>query len=121
MLEGGHVRDNMLYERMPARTPAALDLVSMLIADAMVPALLLAGLYIAFLLVLGRLRPDCLPAIPAAKRGEIRGVALAGEAVRALAPPLLLVGGVLASIIGGFAAPTEAAGMGAAISIAVAA
>ena len=36
-----------------------------------------------------------------------------GRIVRALAPPLILIFGVLGSILGGFATPTEAAGVGA--------
>jgi tripartite ATP-independent transporter DctM subunit len=94
--------------------------VGTLFAAAMVPGLMLAGLYIAFILLLGRLRPDLMPPIPAAERAEIRGWALAGKALYALAPPLLLVIGVLGTIIGGFAAPTEAAGVGAVLSIGIA-
>src|SRR6056297_2783932 len=95
--------------------------VGTLFAAAMMPGLMLAGLYIAFMLVLGRLRPDLMPPIPAEERAQIAGWALARKAVMALAPPLLLVGGVLGTIIGGFAAPTEAAGVGAALSIIIAA
>jgi tripartite ATP-independent transporter DctM subunit len=86
----------------------------------MVPGLMLAGLYIGFILLLGRLRPDLMPPIPEAERAEIRGWALAGKAIYALAPPLLLVVGVLGTIIGGLAAPTEAAGVGAVLSIGIA-
>jgi tripartite ATP-independent transporter DctM subunit len=44
---------------------------------------------------------------------------LAGKAVRVVLPPLLLIVAVLGSIIGGIAAPTEAASMGALGSILV--
>ena len=94
--------------------------VGTLFAAAIVPGLMLAGLYIAFILILGRLRPDMMPPIPAEERAEIRGAALAWKAVYALAPPLLLVAGVLGTIIGGIAAPTEAAGVGAVLSILIA-
>ncbi|MEL6205519.1 MAG: TRAP transporter large permease subunit [Pseudomonadota bacterium] len=95
--------------------------VGTLFAAAMVPGLMLAGLYIGLILIVGRLRPDLMPPIPAVERAEIAGRELAIKAVKALAPPLLLVGGVLGTIIGGLAAPTEAAGVGAALSIAIAA
>ncbi|MDX8347328.1 TRAP transporter large permease subunit [Cognatiyoonia sp. IB215446] len=94
--------------------------VGTLFAAAMMPGLMLAGLYIGFILVLGRLRPDLMPPIPEAERAEIRGWALARKAVYSLAPPLLLVAGVLGTIIGGIAAPTEAAGVGAVLSIVIA-
>ncbi|MDX8351805.1 TRAP transporter large permease subunit [Cognatiyoonia sp. IB215182] len=94
--------------------------VGTLFAAAMMPGLMLAGLYIGFILILGRLRPDLMPPIPEAERAEIRGWALARKAVYSLAPPLLLVAGVLGTIIGGIAAPTEAAGVGAVLSIVIA-
>ena len=95
--------------------------VGTLFAAAMIPGLMLAGLYISFILVLGKLRPDLMPPIPPEERAEIAGWDLALKAVKALAPPLLLVGGVLGTIIGGLAAPTEAAGVGAVLSILIAA
>jgi tripartite ATP-independent transporter DctM subunit len=95
--------------------------VGTLFAASMIPGLMLAGLYITFLLVLGQLKPDMMPPIPAEERADIQGWELAKKAVMALAPPLLLVGGVLGTIIGGLAAPTEAAGVGAALSIMIAA
>ncbi|MGZ2259655.1 TRAP transporter large permease [Roseobacter sp. A03A-229] len=94
--------------------------VGTLFAAAMMPGLMLAGLYIGFILILGRLRPDLMPPIPEEERAEIRGWALAWKAVYSLAPPLLLVAGVLGTIIGGIAAPTEAAGVGAVLSIIIA-
>jgi len=95
--------------------------VGTLFAAAMGPGLMLALLYIAFILALGHFRPALMPPIPESERADIRGLALARKAVLALAPPLLLVGGVLGTIIGGLAAPTEAAGVGAALSILIAA
>lgn len=95
--------------------------VGTLFAAAMIPGLMLAGLYIVFILVLGRLRPDLMPPIPAEERAEIQGWELAKKALLALAPPLILVTGVLGTIIGGLAAPTEAAGVGAVLSIGIAA
>ncbi|MEM8950895.1 MAG: TRAP transporter large permease subunit [Pseudomonadota bacterium] len=95
--------------------------VGTLFAASLLPGLMLAGLYCAYILALGWFRPGLLPPIPVDERKDIAGMALFLAAVKALAPPLLLIGGVLGSIIGGFAAPTEAAGVGAILSIAVAA
>ncbi|MQQ08969.1 TRAP transporter large permease subunit [Epibacterium sp. SM1979] len=95
--------------------------VGTLFAAAMMPGLMLAGFYIVFIVILGKIRPDMVPALPEQERGEITGWPLALQAIKALAPPLILVGGVLGSIIGGFAAPTEAASVGAVFSILIAA
>ncbi|MEM7488166.1 MAG: TRAP transporter large permease subunit [Pseudomonadota bacterium] len=95
--------------------------VGTLFAAAMVPGLMLAVLYVLFILALGRARPDLMPPIPASERADLPGRVLARRAFFALTPPLLLVGGVLGSIIGGYAAPTEAAGVGAILSILIAA
>lgn len=95
--------------------------VGKLFAAAMIPGLMLATLYILYILILGRLRPDMVPAIPAAERSQIGGWPLVIKAIKALAPPLLLVGGVLGSIINGIAAPTEAASIGAVAAILIAA
>ncbi|MEL6265557.1 MAG: TRAP transporter large permease subunit, partial [Pseudomonadota bacterium] len=92
--------------------------VGTLFAAALMPGVFLAGLYILYLLALGRMRPALLPPIPVEERDR-SGLLL--KAFRALLPPILLVGGVLGSIIGGFAAPTEAAGVGAILSILIAA
>ncbi|MEO1331080.1 MAG: TRAP transporter large permease subunit [Pseudomonadota bacterium] len=95
--------------------------VGTLFAASLIPGLALAGLYCLYILGLGYLRPAMLPPIPPAEREQLTGGALAFAAFKALTPPLLLIGGVLGSIIGGFAAPTEAAGVGAILSIAIAA
>ena len=77
------------------------------------PGLMLAGIYIAYLLGLGIVRPHMVPAVPKAERDLISGGELAGKLLRVVLPPIALVGAVLGSIIGGIAAPTEAASMGA--------
>jgi len=79
-----------------------------LFAGALVPGLLLVLLYISYLLVVAGFRPEIMPAHPS----DDDTVSL-GRIVRALAPPLILIFGVLGSILGGFATPTEAAGVGA--------
>jgi tripartite ATP-independent transporter DctM subunit len=95
--------------------------VGTLFAAAMLPGLLLAGLYVLYVLVLGIVRPDMVPAIPMQERALISKAELAGKMFRVVGPPVGLVGAVLGSIIAGIAAPSEAASMGALGSILVAA
>jgi len=87
--------------------------VGTLFAAAMIPGLLLAGIYIVYLLALGVIRPEMVPPVPKAERDLISRSELWGKLVRVVLPPIALVGAVLGSIIGGIAAPTEAASMGA--------
>lgn len=84
-----------------------------LFAAAIVPSLLLSGLYIAYLLVLSRLRPELAPPLPQAERDALGRRDLILQVVKVVVPPLVLVIAVLGSIIGGVAAPTEAASLGA--------
>jgi tripartite ATP-independent transporter DctM subunit len=95
--------------------------VGTLFAAAMLPGLLLAALFCAYILGLAYLRPQDAPPIPAAERAELTGRDLARRAAWVLAPPLALIFGVLGSIIGGLASPTEAAAVGAFLSILIAA
>ena len=95
--------------------------VGTLFAAAMMPGLMLAGLYIGYILLLGMLKPDMAPAIPPEERAAISATQLAGKLIRVVAPPVGLVIAVLGSIVAGIAAPSEAAAMGALGSIVVAA
>jgi len=95
--------------------------VGTIFAAAMIPGLLLSGIYVIYILLLGMVRPDMAPAIPVEERAAISGLELTGKILRVVAPPIGLVFAVLGSIIGGIAAPSEAAAMGALGSILVAA
>ena len=95
--------------------------VGTLFAAALMPGLLLAGLYCLYVIGVGIVRPEAAPAIPAEERAAVSRRDLAGRLVRVVAPPLSLIVAVLGSIIGGVAAPTEAASMGALGSIVIAA
>jgi tripartite ATP-independent transporter DctM subunit len=95
--------------------------VGTLFAAAMVPGLMLAGIYILYILALGVLRPAMVPAISREERATVSKAELAGKFFRVVAPPIGLVAVVLGSIIAGVAAPSEAASMGALGSILVAA
>ncbi|EGP10025.1 TRAP transporter large permease [Afipia clevelandensis] len=95
--------------------------VGTIFAAAMIPGLMLSGIYVIYILVLGMVRPDMVPAVPPEERAQISGLQLTGKIVRVVAPPIGLVIAVLGSIVAGIAAPSEAAAMGALGSILVAA
>jgi hypothetical protein len=63
--------------------------------------------------VLGVLKPDLMPPIPLAERDAVSRRQLWLRFWKVVVPPILLVVSVLGSIVGGVAAPTEAAAMGA--------
>ncbi len=79
-----------------------------LFAGALIPGLLLVLLYITYLLLVAAFKPNTMPAH---ERGPDERVSL-GRILHALLPPLVLIFAVLGSILGGFATPTEAAGVG---------
>jgi tripartite ATP-independent transporter DctM subunit len=86
--------------------------VGTLFAGAMMPGLLLAGLYLLYLLGMAVISPQSLPPIPKAERDALSGRQLLKDVLLSVVPPLVLMIAVLGSIIGGFAAPTEAASVG---------
>jgi tripartite ATP-independent transporter DctM subunit len=87
--------------------------VGTLFAAALVPGLMLAGLYILYILVFAFLKPDKAPPIPASERAALSRRELWVRLVKGVAPALGLVLAVLGSIMAGVAAPTEAAAIGA--------
>jgi tripartite ATP-independent transporter DctM subunit len=93
--------------------------VGTMFAAAMIPGLLLAGIYMLAFLVLAALRPDLAPAIGAEERAAMGRWQLARKFAVVVLPPIGLVVAVLGSIIGGVAAPTEAAAMGAIGALAI--
>jgi tripartite ATP-independent transporter DctM subunit len=80
-----------------------------LFAGALIPGLLLVGLYVAYLIAVAVFRPAAMPAHRAGDDGAVS----AGKVLGALLPPLVLILAVLGSILAGLATPTEAAGVGA--------
>ena len=79
-----------------------------LFAGALIPGLLLVLLYVLYILGVAFFKPEIMPAH---ERDPDEVVSL-GRVLRALLPPLLLIFAVLGSILGGYATPTEAAGVG---------
>ncbi|QDV05516.1 Sialic acid TRAP transporter permease protein SiaT [Planctomycetes bacterium Poly30] len=84
-----------------------------LFRGALIPGLMLAGLYAVYVAFTAWRRPECAPALPAAER-DISGPALAKRVFGVLIPPLALILIVLGSIFAGIATPTKAGALGAA-------
>ena len=83
-----------------------------LFVGALIPGLMLVGLYIVYLLIMSRFRPESCPAIPQEERNLSR-TELFVRVFQVLIPPIFLILAVLGSIIMGLATPTEAASVGA--------
>ncbi|HET7728521.1 MAG TPA: TRAP transporter large permease subunit, partial [Usitatibacter sp.] len=93
--------------------------VGTLFAAAVMPGMLLAALYCVYIVAVGMIWPAKVPPIPRAERDAVSRRQLWMRFFKVVVPPVLLVFSVLGSIIGGVAAPTEAASMGALGSILV--
>ena len=78
-----------------------------LFAGALIPGLVLVGLYMLYQAWIAWRHPKRAPALSDA------GDAHAGRLLRSLFPPIMLIVAVLGSILGGLATPTEAASVGA--------
>jgi len=84
-----------------------------LFAGALLPGLMLVGMYILYQVIIAIIRPASSPPLP-------EDVARAGMSTRqiylgilkVLLPPVILIIAVLGSILAGIATPTEAAGVG---------
>jgi len=87
--------------------------VGTLFAAALFPGLLLSAIFVTYLLVVGMVKPELVPPVELAERDAMNRRELWVKAARVGLPPVALVLAVLGSIIGGVAAPTEAASMGA--------
>ena len=84
-----------------------------LFAAALIPGLMLGGLYFAYIILTAWFSPERMPPIPEAERDGMSRARLLLDLLKVVVPPMALVVAVLGSIIGGVAAPTEAASMGA--------
>jgi tripartite ATP-independent transporter DctM subunit len=80
-----------------------------LFAGAMLPGLVLVGLYVIWQLVIAVLRPQACPPIEARESGS----GLWARVLTGLLPPGFLIVAVLGSILAGIATPTESAAFGA--------
>ncbi|MEW6329998.1 MAG: TRAP transporter large permease subunit [Pseudomonadota bacterium] len=87
---------------------------------ALAPALMLAGLYLCYVIGVTLVKPQAAPALPASAR-TLRGAALGRRVAITLIPPLVLIFLVLGTIFLGVATPTEGGALGAAGAVALAA
>ncbi len=83
-----------------------------LFLGALIPGLILAGLYALYVVVVAFIKPELAPPLPPEAR-TLRGYALLRRTLVAVVPPLLLIFSVLGSIFLGLATPTEAGAVGA--------
>ncbi|MFN3276562.1 MAG: TRAP transporter large permease subunit [Paracoccus sp. (in: a-proteobacteria)] len=82
--------------------------VGQIFAAALLPGMLLVGLYIAYILIRALIRPQDAPAMrETVERPGLRAI------MGAIVPPVLLIVAVLGAILGGIASPNEAAAVGA--------
>ena len=93
------------------------DIVGVSVGDlfmgAILPGLVLVGLYILYILIVAYFRPEIAPPIPKEELDAISRKQLAARVGKALIPPVFLMVAVLGSIFAGIASPTEAAAVGA--------
>jgi len=91
-----------------------------LLVGMVFPGLIMSGLYITYIYLLCRIRPEAGPVVP-----EEDDTMPLAEKLRitafALVPPMVMIVAVLGSIMFGLAAPTEAAAIGAAGAVLLAA
>lgn len=87
--------------------------VGKLFAAALFPGGLLVVVYITYVLIYSRLRPQKAPPMPASEIAAFKKEGYALKVFRAFLLPFLLIVAVLGSIFAGIASPTEAAAVGA--------
>lgn len=91
--------------------------VGKLFAGAIVPGLILAGLYMIYILIKCYLNPEIAPALSLEERKSVSINQIIMMTLKSLVPPTLLILGVLGTIFTGTATPTEAAGVGVVVAL----
>lgn len=104
ILQGVNEDAAMLRGDLVPEPVTAIDL----FAGALLPGLLLVGLYLAWVILQTFIRPKTVPSL---QEGTERPAFF--PIFKAVLPPLILIVLVLGSILGGIATPTEAAAVGA--------
>jgi len=93
------------------------DIVGVPVGDlfmgAVLPGLVLVGLYIIYILLIAKIKPEWAPAVPIEELASLTPQVMFAKVFRALIPTLFLMVAVLGSIFFGIASPTEAAAVGA--------
>jgi len=91
--------------------------VGKLFAGAIIPGLILSGLYIGYILIKCYMNPNYGPALSKEERDRVSTRELIKKLSISMIPPLVLIIGVLGSIFLGVATPTEASGVGATLAL----
>jgi tripartite ATP-independent transporter DctM subunit len=91
--------------------------VGRLFAAGIMPGVVLASLYFIYILVRSRQHPEMAPALPPEERASVTPLMVTRMLLVNLVPPLFLIFGVLGSIWGGYATPTEASAIGAFVAL----
>ncbi len=94
--------------------------VGTLFTAAVLPGLLLAGVYLVYICIFAAFNPSKAPPL-ASHEGPQNATELVAMILRSFLPPAFLIMVVLGSIFGGFATPTEAGGTGCAGALLLAA
>ena len=84
-----------------------------LFAGAILPGLILAGLYFAYILIRCNLNPTLGPPISKSEASTYTAGQKWAMTLKSLVPPIVLILSVMGTILAGVATPTEAAGLGA--------
>jgi len=77
------------------------------------PGVLLAVMFIIYIVIRSHLRPDMAPVISAEERAEVTGRQLVRMALTSVLPPVFLIFAVMGTLFMGIAGPSEAGAMGA--------
>ncbi|KAA3606269.1 MAG: C4-dicarboxylate ABC transporter [Calditrichaeota bacterium] len=80
---------------------------------AVIPGIVLVGLYLLWIVITSILNPESAPAMPEKELAQFKGKKMYVQILRAFILPFFLVFAVLGSIFAGIASPTEAAAVGA--------
>jgi tripartite ATP-independent transporter DctM subunit len=83
-----------------------------LFLGSIIPGLLMAGLYMLYVIVITRIKPHLAPDLPP-EAFALAGRELFNKVIRVIIPPGILIFAVLGSIFFGLASPTEAGSVGA--------
>lgn len=84
-----------------------------LFVGAVIPGMLLVTLYIIYISIMARIKPEWAPPIPKEELAAISKAQMRKKILTSLIPPLFLICAVLGTIFAGIASPTEAAALGA--------
>lgn len=86
--------------------------VGKLFAAAVIPGLILAALYLGYILIACMLKPEWGPMQSEEERAGMARSKILLMCLKSLVPPAILIMGVLGSLFAGIATPTEASGVG---------